>query len=192
MTRIDNYNKAAFRHDILKKRKNMTEAEVEAASELIINKIAGLPVYVSAQDICCYVSINNEVKLNKLIHMALKADKRVYLPKVTGDRMEFIRYESNVTLKKGKYNISEPDNDEVLIPGEKTVIFMPGAVFSRKMDRIGYGGGYYDRYLSLYPQTDTVGVCYDFQILDDIPAKEYDIKPGMIVSQSYTLCANSI
>ena len=64
--------------------------------------------------------------------------------------MDFFRYDEDTVLVTGSYDIMEPDSDEMLEPDENTLIIMPGAVFSESRDRIGYGGGYYDRYLEKY------------------------------------------
>lgn len=187
MTNYEKSTKTAIRQKILKIRKSMSRTEILEASTKITDKILEMSVYESVADICCYMPVNNEVELDRLITRAFCDNKRVYLPRVTGDEMDFFRFYDGMPLIKGRYNIPEPDSNEILVPGRNTLIIMPGAVFSKEMDRIGYGGGYYDKYLFTHPEAHTLGICYDFQILDNIPRDDYDIRPQIIVSPSYTL-----
>lgn len=176
------HSKKEIRSKTLKKRREMSLEEVDRLSDLIYEKIIHLPKYKLATDICAYISVNNEVKLDKIIEKALNDGKKVWLPRVIENDMIFYSYTRETELIKGNFNIPEPNSTEILNPDNKTLILMPGAVFSRNMDRIGYGGGYYDRYLCKFPMCYKVGVCYDFQILEDIPSEEFDIKPDIIIS----------
>jgi 5-formyltetrahydrofolate cyclo-ligase len=96
--------------------------------------------------------------------------------------MEFYIYDEATALINGAYNILEPASDEILEPDSDTLIIMPGAVFSKDKKRIGYGGGYYDRYLAEHPECKTIAVAYNFQILDEIPYEEHDMCPDLIVN----------
>jgi 5-formyltetrahydrofolate cyclo-ligase len=128
--------------------------------------------------------IRNEVDVRLLLEPARSDGKLVYLPKVLPeDYMEFYSYTENTSLISGAYNILEPDSKDVLVPDSDTLIIMPGAVFSKDRERIGYGGGYYDRYLAAHPECKTVAVAYDFQILEQIPYEEHDICPDLVVSE---------
>ena len=108
-------------------------------------------MYEDAEDLCLYMPIRNEVDLEILREAAWRDGKRVWLPKVFGERMEFHFFGPESSLEEGAYGILEPEAGEVLEPGEATLVVMPGAVFSKSHDRIGYGGGYYDRYLVHVP-----------------------------------------
>lgn len=127
--------------------------------------------------------IKGEVEADLLIPEAEKDGKKVFIPKVCGEEMIFNRYEADKVREQGKYQIRESDSEEVLAPDEKTLIIMPGAVFDEKKHRIGYGGGYYDRYLSHYPQCRTIAVGFDLQIVEEIPADAHDISPEMIITE---------
>ncbi len=179
--------KAAAKKEIRKKilgmRRALQEHQVRDMSRMICDSIRMSDVYRAAEDICLYMPINNEVDVPQLAGEALCDGKRLWLPRVDGDSMDFFRYDENTQFDTGSYNIREPQTDEMLTPGPGTLIVMPGAVFSESRDRIGYGGGYYDRYLRMYPECSTLAVCYDFQILDDIPSESHDRKPDVIVSE---------
>ena len=101
--------------------------------------------------------------------------------------MDFYTYNEQTALVEGAYHILEPDSMVQLEP-EKTggtcLIVMPGAVFTRSCDRIGYGGGYYDRYLAAHPDCHTAAVGYAIQIVDSIMTEATDIKPEVVLYNS--------
>lgn len=174
--------KRELRRRMLARRNALTETEVSDYSENICRKVLDMPVYQRARDICLYMPIQNEVDVSMLIAPARLQGKAVWLPRVEEGEMDFYLYGEDTCLFTGAYGIQEPESSQRLIPHEHVLVVMPGAVFSKDNDRIGYGGGYYDKYLSRYPMCKTIAVCYDFQILSEIPADVHDVKPQFIVS----------
>lgn len=159
--------KKELRKEILKRREALEAEMVAEASAEICHMIQALNMYEEAEDLCLYMPIRNEVDLEILRKAAWEDGKRVWLPKVDGKQMEFHFFGPESRLEEGAYGILEPEAGQVLVPGEATLVVMPGAVFSKSHDRIGYGGGYYDRYLSEHPQCRTMAVCHDLQIVTD-------------------------
>ena len=182
--------KKEIRKTILKKRRALDENEVKYLSDMICEKLKSSDIFADAEDLCLYMPINNEVDVPAIAEEARRQGKRLWLPRVDGETMDFFRYDEDTVLVTGSYDIMEPDSDEMLEPDENTLIIMPGAVFSESRDRIGYGGGYYDRYLEKYPQCITAAVCYDFQILESIPSEEHDRKPDAIVSEKRIIASD--
>ncbi len=180
-------SKKEIRKEILRQREALDDKIVAETSEVICHIIQALNLYEDAEDICLYMPIRNEIDLKILREAAWKDGKHIWLPKVNGKQMEFHFFGPESRLEEGAYGILEPEAGEVLQPGEATLVVMPGAVFSRNHDRIGYGGGYYDRYLSEHPQCRTLAVCHDLQIVEKLPAEEHDIKPDAIVSEVQVL-----
>lgn len=178
-----NSTKKSLRKDILTIRNNISKELISDYSCKIINQIKALPLYLDARDICIYMPIRNEVNLTYIIKAARAAGKRIWLPKVTDNEMDFYPYDEKTRLTEGAYHIPEPDSDVKLLPDEHTLVIMPGAVFDKRHNRIGYGGGYYDRYLVRNPLCSKIAVCYEFQIVDDIPSEEHDVKPELIVTE---------
>ena len=187
--------KIIIRKKVLDKRKIIPKNKALEKSEIICDKIVDLEVYQSSDIILAYMDTNNEVSLEKLIRRAEEDGKRVYIPKVEDKtRMEFYLLDGDYS--EGMYGIREPKNtssarrfDIMLeyLTDEKrqTLMLMPGLAFDADRNRIGYGGGYYDRYLKgfeKYPVT-TIGICYDFQILKAVPSERTDRKPDMIVTE---------
>lgn len=175
--------KKKLRKDILTIRNNINKELVSDYSYEIINQIKALPVYLDARDVCIYMPIRNEVDLTYMVKDMRNAQKRVWLPKINDGEMEFYMYDENTMLAEGAFHILEPKSDVKLLPDKNTLVIMPGAVFDDKHNRIGYGGGYYDRYLMNNPFCSKIAVCYEFQIVADIPSEKHDIKPELIITE---------
>ena len=176
-------NKKEIRKQILARRSELSDSEVHEISLVICDNIRKSKAYDNAADICLYMPINNEVDAALMVDRVIRDGKKVWLPRVHGDEMDFYSFDKDTPVVIGTYNITEPDSDVVLEPNDKTLIVMPGAVFSVERDRIGYGGGFYDKYLDMHSQVKTVAACFDFQILDSIPSEDHDIKPLAIISE---------
>ena len=176
-------DKKEIRKQILAKRRELSDSEVHETSLIICNNIRKSKAYKNASDICLYMPINNEVDVAIMVDGVLSDGKKAWLPRVHGDEMDFYHYDKDTPVIIGAYNITEPDSDIVLEPDDKTLIVMPGAVFSIERDRIGYGGGFYDKYLDKHSEVKTIAACFDFQILDSIPSEEHDIKPLAVISE---------
>lgn len=129
--------------------------------------------------------IKNEIDVRYIMKQAYLDKKKVYLPKICelGDDkiMYFYEYNEGDTLIRGFYNILEPSGDKILDVDDKTLVIMPGAVYSLDNKRIGYGGGFYDKFLANNPSVKKLAVAYYFQILDHIPYDEHDIEPDKII-----------
>lgn len=168
-------------------KKTMTKEEVDARSCNIIKRVMELPEFKKADNIYTYVSYNQEVDTHILIKECMGIGKNIFVPKVYGRDIKFHRIDSFELLTLGKYGILEPDN-KFLEEWNDTcgVMIMPGLAFGRDFSRAGYGGGFYDRFLASHNNLKTIGVCFDFQILDSIETDVYDYRPDIIVSESDT------
>ena len=180
-------NKKELRKKILALRAALTEQQVRERSEVICRRICGMDVYAKTRDICIYMPIRNEVDVTALIEPARRDGKGIWIPRVTGEEMIFNRYDEDMLEPSEPYGILESASETVLEADEKTLIIMPGAVFDRIGNRIGYGGGYYDRYLQKHPCCHTIAACYELQIVDSIPAEDHDIRPDAIVTEDQTV-----
>lgn len=177
-------DKKQLRKQILSIRNQLSQEEVTKRSGVICERLAGSRLWSSCKNVCLYMPIRNEVDVTMLFDTARTQGKKIWLPKVCGDLMDFYLYDEKTKLVPGKYDIKEPESSDILEGSDDTLVVMPGAVFSKENDRIGYGGGYYDRYLEKYPKCHTIAVCYDFQIVDSIPVMEHDKKPDIVISDS--------
>lgn len=173
-------DKRALRQKYKAVRDSIPENLRKEKSRIIQEKILSLDSYKKCRELFTYYSFGSETETEALIENAMNGDKTVALPYMTKNKgeMVFVRISSLSELVKNSFGIYEPvpSPENIVIPTEKTVIIVPGAVFSRDRYRIGYGGGYYDRYLSRYKTLSNIGICFSEQIVDNIPANEYDIR----------------
>lgn len=176
-------NKSLIRKQILNKRKSLEESFVASASRDILDRLFALKEYREANLILTYADHKGEVETSALIRDALKKGKKVACPKVSGKEMDFFLIGSLDDLKRGYMGIPEPDTLEKVSAKDQLMI-MPGLAFDEKCHRIGYGGGFYDRFLSKYPgHCDKIALAFEFQIFYDLPYDEFDICPDMVITE---------
>lgn len=183
-----NMKKAEMRKLMLDKRNLLTESEITNLSEQICTLITESDLYQNFQNICIYQAFRNEVSCDRIMKRALSDGKYVYVPVTDMEHgeMEFYQVTDQTNWKMGAYNIKEPvlDKDTLRLQ-EKALILMPGLVFDKKRHRLGYGGGYYDKYLEKHQGHVTVALCYRFQVIDEeLPCEEHDILPDFIVTEN--------
>jgi 5-formyltetrahydrofolate cyclo-ligase len=164
-------------------------------SEHIAQKLSLLQTVIEAENIMCFVSFGSEVDTHGLIKKWILQGKNVSVPcleKISAGSkvMHAVQIKSFSDLKnKGSYGILEPDLkvDSIVEPDSLDVIIVPGSIFDINRNRMGYGGGFYDRFLKLTAEKcKKIGVCYDFQVLEHIPHEDYDIPVDSIVTEKRT------
>lgn len=179
------WDKSEIRKRMKQKRQELTAQEIEKKSRMITGKLVGMPVYRSAENVFTYVSYNSEADTKELIVQSLHDGKNVFVPKVLSaqgvKRMEFFSISGLEELVFGFMGIPEPVRGEPAVIKEGLFI-MPGLAFDRSFHRIGYGGGFYDSYLLRENAFFKAAICFDFQLLPEIPFDEYDIKPDIIIT----------
>lgn len=171
---------------IKEKRNALTEEEKRVKDEKIFTKIINSDYYKNSNVIFVYVSFKGEVDTHKLIKYSLNIGKTICVPKVISKKegMEAIIINSFDELNPGKYNILEPkDSCKKIDTNRIELILMPGVAFDKNGGRIGYGGGFYDRFLNkIDSKIPKIALAYDFQILKSIPCEEHDIKVDGIIT----------
>ena len=175
--------KKEIRHKIIRLRKEMDPLAWQEATKEITEKIIRHPRFLEETDIYCYVNYNGEVGTELLMEEAWKLGKHVWLPKVEGSEMEFYLVESRQELEPGAYGILEPAGEQKA-DGKEGLMIMPGVAFDTNRNRVGYGGGYYDRYLESHPQLHTLALAFDMQVLFEVPSEKQDIKPQLLVTET--------
>jgi 5-formyltetrahydrofolate cyclo-ligase len=154
--------------------KALTAQQKADKSTLILSRIASSESIKSAKTVALYASLSDEVQSFELIEL-LSQTKRVVLPRVAGDDMDFYPYTPS-SLKVGAFGIEEPQGSEPISPDEIDVIVVPGVAFTTDGKRCGRGKGYYDKYLSRSGfRAIKIGVCYTEQLAEDIPNEPHDI-----------------
>ncbi len=183
--------KNELRQQALLKRDSLDADKITSYSRRIFEKITALLSYKEAENILIYASMRSEVETDEIILDALSAGKRVFCPKVVDKKnglMTFVRIETLEELTEGYFGIREPEVPsgyaEPDFDTDKSLIVMPLVSFDDYRNRIGYSGGFYDRYLSAHKGMRTVAVAFECQKTDDrIPASAYDMAPDMILTE---------
>ena len=168
-------NKKELRDAIRAKKRAMTPEEIEERSAQLGELLAGSPAYQEADTIYGYLPYNQEVRTVPMLERALREGKRVAVPKVYGEEMRFIYLTDLSRVAKGYSGIPEPIADGPAADDPRALVLMPGLAFDRQGHRIGYGGGFYDKFLAREPEHPTIALCYDFQLLPELETEEFDI-----------------
>ena len=168
-------DKKELRRSIGAMKKAMTPAEIDAASRRLGELFFQTKQYQEARTIYFYLPYNQEVRTVPMLEQALKDGKKVAVPKCYGDEMKFIYLDDLSQVAPGYCNIPEPIADEPVAEDDTALVLMPGLAFTKNGDRMGYGGGYYDKFLAKEPNHPTVALCYSFQMVESLPTAEYDI-----------------
>ena len=179
-------SKKELRKRILSIRNNMPGEDVVNNSRIIRDKIIGLDVYKQSKVIFIYMDFKNEVMTSDLIKHMLSEKKRVVVPYT--DTISTVLIPSEITgesdLKLNSFGYSEPKKVSPVNIEEIDLVIVPGLVFDKNLNRIGFGKGYYDRILNkLKASARKVAVAHDFQVLEEIPAEEHDVKMDMIITE---------
>ena len=190
--------KKRLRKQILALRDAMPADEREEKSRRIAEMLVSMPLYDGTDILLTYVNYQSEVDTTDLVNKALADGKRVFAPKVSGETMEFYQLTGMEDLQEGYKGIREPVCGEMFdaetVKGQMLML-MPGAVFDEECHRIGYGKGFYDRYLKRLLKTgisvQTLALCYECQVLSKIPFEKHDVRPQAILTEmQFRRCSN--
>lgn len=180
--------KAEIRKEVLAQRSKLSVDERRMASFLLTERILGHQWYYLSDVILGFAPLGSEIDVREILQDALQKGKKLYLPRVEGNDMEFYLVESLESLEEGFKGIMEPKGDTPCFAYEeasadKVLMLMPGAAFDGMRNRIGYGKGYYDRYLKGKEvlQVRTIAVGFQCQMVKEIPSEEFDIRPYQVI-----------
>lgn len=173
--------KQSIREWIKKERSRQSQEDIEAASKQIAERIVNLKVFEEASRVYLYAAFHAEIQTTYLHEKIRQEGKRVAYPRIEGlsKEMSFYDVEDLETLEDHAFktmSIKEPNPKihEMVIPKEKDLIIVPGVAFDKTGQRVGYGGGFYDRYLSKYPKLYKIGVGMPFQLFEKVPTNDFD------------------
>jgi 5-formyltetrahydrofolate cyclo-ligase len=168
-------DKKELRRQIRELKRAMTSEQIDAASARLGELFLNCAQYKEAKTIYGYLPYNQEVRTVPMLEQAMRDGKRVAVPKCYGDEMRFIYMDDLSKVEKGYANIPEPIADDPVADDKTALVLMPGMAFTKDGKRMGYGGGFYDKFLASEPDHPTVALCYDFQMVEDLPTEDYDI-----------------
>lgn len=178
--------KQELRKRVLDLINNHKEEDALRKSRVICDKLLLLPVFQQAKVILFYCSFKGEVNTFPMMEKAIELKKQVAVPVVQKENKQIaaMLIESTKELVAGSYGIPEPrlDAAKVLVPKDLDLVITPGVAFDRANNRLGRGAGYYDRFLAGLPSTiPTVGLAYDFQLVQSLPGLEPHDRPVTMV-----------
>ena len=168
-------DKKALRATIRQRKRAMSEQEIVTKSQKLYELLMETDLYKNAKTFYGYMPYNQEVRTVPMLEQALRDGKRVAIPKCYGSEMKFIYLDDLTKVEKGYANIPEPIEDGPIADDPTALVLMPGMAFDPQGHRIGYGGGFYDKFLAAEPDHPTLALCYDFQMMPHLETEEYDI-----------------
>ena len=174
-------DKKQLRAQIREQKRAMSPQQIESASARLGELFAASDVYKAAKTIYGYLPYNQEVRTVPLLERAIQDGKKIAVPKVYGEEMKFIYITDFSQVEPGYAGIPEPIADGPIADDPTALVLMPGLAFDREGHRIGYGGGFYDRFLALEPDHPTVALCYAFQMLPQIETEEFDVPVDLVL-----------
>ncbi|QZY55788.1 5-formyltetrahydrofolate cyclo-ligase [Crassaminicella profunda] len=183
-------DKKKIRQKILESRKSLSNEMICLKSTNIFHKLKTLDLYKNAKNIMIYMDFRNEVKTHLIIKDLLSSNKNVILPISVPKTKEMILsklLDPKEELTKGTYGILEPKKEYIRKVNKAILdlIIVPGVAFDREGYRIGYGGGYYDRFLDkLSKDIPSIGLAFDLQIIDQVPNDSFDYPVDFIITET--------
>jgi 5-formyltetrahydrofolate cyclo-ligase len=181
-------DKKILRRILSESRGALPPAWVESRARLIQLRLLGTAAYHQAAAVALYAAQRNEVATDLIMADALASGRRVFFPRVDPERHDLLllRVGDRAELQPGAFGIDEPTGAELAQPHDlmRALICVPGVAFGLAGQRLGRGGGYYDRLIAaLAPQVVTAGLAYSFQMLDRLPQSPHDRRLGLIVTE---------
>ena len=175
-------DKKELRAVIRAQKRAMTNAQIDACSEKLAALFCAHPLYQQAKSIYGYLPYNQEVRTVPMLRQAQLDGKRVAVPKVYGETdMRFLWLDDPARIAPGAYGIPEPVDDGPEADDPAALVLMPGLAFDPQGHRLGYGGGFYDRFLAAEPHP-TIALCYAFQLLPQLETEAHDIPVDAVLS----------
>lgn len=164
-------DKKELRQQIRVAKKQHTPEELREQSVFILRKLAEHPLFLQSRTVMLYASLPDEVQTLPFIE-AWRHQKRIILPTVVGDDIIPVELADDTVFVEGDFHIPEPQNHPYT--GDFDLIVVPGMAFDKEGHRLGRGRGYYDRFLAKHPNTHTIGICFDFQFVPEVPSEPHD------------------
>lgn len=178
--------KRSIREEMLVRRQHLAADTCLACSLLAQNRLLNTSEFKAATVIGLYCPVRNEVFTEEIFAAARYSGKTVAYPRVRGDLLDFIEVEQREELVPGTYGILEPSGAKIVPLSALEMIVVPGIAFDFSGHRLGYGKGYYDRFLQK-GRGHLVGLCFDFQLVPRLPAESHDIRMDILVTDERTL-----
>lgn len=179
--------KADIRKRMLHIRSTIPQIQQNTWSRTIQEQVLKRPAFQNADWIYLYMDYKSEVQTGFLFEECLKLGKHIALPRVHGSDMEFYEVRNRTDVLSGYKGILEPATTH-LVQQPKAFMAVPGVAFSRNRMRLGYGKGFYDRYLQRFPDIYTCALAYECQVLEELPCEEHDVPLKELITEGVIRC----
>ena len=178
-------SKADLRARMKRDRNALSMIEAAELSARIAERVLAVPEFMRAKRVFCYASVVGEVDTRGLMREIIYSGRELYLPRIKRNvKINAVRLTSFGDLRVGPYGIDEPTGDEIIEPGNLEVLLVPGVAFDRRGSRLGMGLGFFDRFLPLCRGL-IIGLSYDLQIVDCVPATGRDARMDMVITETH-------
>jgi len=190
--------KKILRRHVLSIRRSLSKEQIKSKSEKIREKLFNLPIFKEAEVILFYLSLPDEVQTYEMVKDSLRIGKRVAVPVVNLEEKEIIPFElknSKFKLIPGPFGILQPDKDDCypLLKEDIDLVIVPGIAFDSRGGRIGFGKGFYDRFLSTLSDVGSVALAFECQVFDKVPCDRHDVKVNFIITEKRVIrCYNIV
>jgi 5-formyltetrahydrofolate cyclo-ligase len=153
-------------------------------SDEVADNVMALPAVAVATTVMAFSSFGSEVDTGPIIERLERDGRRVALPRVEGRDIVAVAYRSGDRVSPTSFGALEPADGERVAPEEIDVVIVPGLAFDRSGHRVGYGRGFYDRFLAaVRPDALTVGICFSVQLMDQVPQGRDDRRVDLVVTE---------
>jgi 5-formyltetrahydrofolate cyclo-ligase len=177
--------KEKIRLEVKSRKELLSREQIQRLSRSMTEKFTALKEYRECSQVILYAAFNQEVDTFPLIGLAQEAGKRVALPRVRGDKIEFYYIRSLKETSVSRLGIWEPEPVAPIELSDNNLILVPGLAFDLEGNRIGYGKGYYDSYFSSRRERfEKIAFAYSFQVYEKIPAEEHDVRMDILITES--------
>lgn len=177
--------KAEYRKKYINLRDSLSPVEISRKSSAISRRVFETDEYNNTNLVLVYYSVGSEFRTNEIITRAFADGKRVALVKIIGKELEFVYIEPGDGHEPGLFGIpTAPGGNETVRDYGGALCITPALSISRELDRLGYGGGYFDRFFARHPETVRMCCCFDECVSDTLPSEEYDIKADICVTET--------
>lgn len=172
--------KQEIRKQIKLQKKQFSQAQLAEKSASVLAKLEKHPAFCKANIVMLYCSLPDEVQTMEFLQR-WRYKKQIILPTVVGDDIIPVKLEDDTNFAEGDFGIQEPQN--VAYTGAYDLIIVPGVAFDKNGNRLGRGRGYYDRFLVQHKEITKIGICFDFQLVAQIPTEPTDIAMDDVLSE---------
>ncbi|MBD5370180.1 MAG: 5-formyltetrahydrofolate cyclo-ligase [Bacteroides sp.] len=176
--------KREIRRKIRAMRQMLSEAERMSAAEEVFARLEQTAAFLMADKVLMYHSLPDELSTHSFLRK-WGARKHFYLPRVNGVNLDILPYNES-RLELGSFHIEEPTGEDTVDPQEIELVVVPAVAYDRRGNRLGRGKGFYDRLLGDVKATK-IGVGYEFQLMDELPAEPHDVPMDMVITQTTTI-----